>query len=125
LKPLAPTVFSFYSPLTPLPDQPELFGPEFQIYTPALAVARANFVYRLLNDELSSMVRIDLAPYVNAAGDPAGLVNLVDATLLYGRMSPATRQAIVASVAATTDKRQRAITALYLTAITADFVVQH
>ncbi|MCC2974141.1 DUF1800 family protein [Massilia sp. IC2-476] len=121
----APTVFSFFSPLTPLPGHPEQFGPEFQVYTPALAVARANFVYRLLNDEFASMIKIDLGPYMNAAGDPAALVSLVDATLLHGRMSPATRQAILASVSATTDKKQRALTALYLTAITADFAVQH
>jgi hypothetical protein len=121
----APTVFSFFSPLTKLPGQAEMFGPEFQIYTPALAVARSNFIFRMLNGDMAGMIRIDLTPYVNAAGDPYALVNLVDAHLAHGRMSPATRQAILASVTATTDNRQRAITALYLTAISADFAVQH
>jgi hypothetical protein len=48
---------------------------------------------------------------------------MVDANLLQGRMTPATRSAIAGSVSATTDRRQRAITALYLTAIT-EFAVQ-
>ncbi|UGQ47755.1 DUF1800 domain-containing protein [Massilia endophytica] len=120
----APSVFSFFSPLTPLPDNPGRFGPEFQLYAPALAVARANFIHRLLNGEFGGMIQLDITPYVNVAGDPTALLNLVDATLLQGRMSPTARQAIASSVSATSDKRQRAITALYLTAITADFTVQ-
>ena len=120
----APSVFNFYSPMTGLPGSPGHVGPEFQIYAPALAVARANFLYRFLSGEYKGMVAIDIAPYVNAAGDPAALLDLVDARLLQGRMSPAARSAIAASVAATTDKTQRALTALYLTAISAEFAVQ-
>lgn len=120
----SPSVFNFFSPLTPLPDNPGKFGPEFQLYAPSLAIARANFMYRFFNGEFNSMIKLDLTPYVNAAGDPTALLNLVDATLLQGRMSATARQAIGASLLATTDKKQRAITALYLTAITADFTVQ-
>jgi hypothetical protein len=70
------------------------------------------------------MVSIDIAPYVAVSGDVTALMNLVDARLLQGRMSPAARSAIAASVSATTDKTQRALTALYLTAISAEFAVQ-
>lgn len=38
-------------------------------------------------------------------------------------MSAATRQAIANALAASTDNRQRAITALYLAAISAEFAV--
>jgi hypothetical protein len=120
----APSVFNFYSPLTPLPENPGKFGPEFQLYAPSFAIARANFLYRFFNGEFNSMIKLDITPYVNVAGDPTALLNLVDATLLQGRMSATARQAIGASLLATTDKKQRAITALYLTAITADFTVQ-
>lgn len=120
----APSVFNFYSPLTPLPGNPSLSGPEFQIYTPAQAVGRANFLYGFIAGHHAAMVSFDLAPYQAVAGDPTALLNLVDATLLQGRMSPATRAAIGASLQATTDMKQRAITALYLTAIAADFAVQ-
>jgi hypothetical protein len=57
------------------------------------------------------------------AADATALVNLVDATLLQGRMSALARAAIATALAASTDNRQRAITALYLTAITAEFAV--
>jgi hypothetical protein len=120
----APSVFNFYSPLTPLPGDPSLFGPEFQIYTPAQAVGRANFLYGFIAGNHAGMVSFNLAPFQAVAGDPTALLNLVDATLLQGRMSPATRAAIGASLQATTDLKQRAITALYLTAIAADFAVQ-
>jgi hypothetical protein len=51
------------------------------------------------------------------------LINLVDASLMQGRMSPSTAQAINVALFASTDNRQRAITALYLTAISAEFAV--
>jgi uncharacterized protein (DUF1800 family) len=119
----SPSVFNFYSPLTRLPSDPGYFGPEFQIYAPSLAIGRANFVYALLSGSYSSMIALDLTPYVNAAGNPTNLLNLVDANLLQGRMSPATRTAIGQSLLATTDSKQRALTALYLTAISAEFAV--
>lgn len=119
----APSVFNFYSPLTRLPGSPDRHGPEFQIYAPALAVARANFLYQFLNGNYNGMASIDITPYVNVAADVTALMNLVDATLLQGRMTPAARSAIAASVSATSDRKQRALTALYLTAIT-EFAVQ-
>lgn len=119
----APSVFNFYSPMTRLPGSPQDFGPEFQIYAPSLAVARANLLYKFIDGEYASMVRIDIAPYVAAAANPGALVNLVDATLLAGRMSPAARAAILTAVHASSDNKQRALTALYLTAISAEFAV--
>jgi uncharacterized protein (DUF1800 family) len=120
----APSVFNFYSPLAPLPGQPDMFGPEFQIYTPAQAIGRANFLFGFIAGKHTGMVSIDLAPYQAVAGDPTALLNLVDATLLQGRMTASTRAAIGASLQATTDLKQRTISALYLTAIAADFAVQ-
>ncbi|KQV85867.1 hypothetical protein ASD15_30025 [Massilia sp. Root351] len=120
----APSVFNFYSPMTGLPGAAGKFGPEFQLYAPALAVARANFLYRFLSGEYKAMVAVNLAPFVSAAGDANALIDLVDARLLQGRMSPAARSAIAGSVNATTDKTQRALAALYLTAISAEFALQ-
>ncbi|WP_083941119.1 DUF1800 domain-containing protein [Pseudoduganella violaceinigra] len=120
----APSVFNFYSPLAPLPGNPAMSGPEFQLYTPAQAVGRADFLYAFIAGNYAGMVSINLAPYQAVAGNPTALLNLVDATLLQGRMTPSTRAAIGATLLATTDLKQRAITALYLTAIAADFAVQ-
>ncbi len=119
----APSVFSFYSPMTRLPGSSAHYGPEFQIYSPAQAVARANFVYRLINGNFRSMVSIDLTPYQAVAGDAHALLDLVNANLLQGRMSATTRNAILTSLQATTDRQQRVVTALYLSAITAEFAV--
>lgn len=119
----SPSVFSFYSPLTHLPEKPQVYGPEFQIYAPSLAVQRANFLYRVLAGEYSAMINVDITPYINVAGDANALINLVNTNLLQGRMSSLARSAIYEAVTASNDKRQRALSALYLTAITAEFAV--
>jgi uncharacterized protein (DUF1800 family) len=119
----APSVFNFYSPLTRVPGSPQYYGPEFQIYASSLAIGRANFLYALISGSYNSMIAVDITPFVNVAADATALVNLVDATLLQGRMSAVARAAIATALAASTDNRQRAITALYLTAITAEFAV--
>jgi uncharacterized protein (DUF1800 family) len=118
----SPSVFSFYSPMTKLPGSTELYGPEFQIYSPSLAVLRANLTYDMLAGNLSSMVSINITPYVTAASNVTTLINLVDTNLLAGRMRPATRTALTAAVTRISDPRQRALTALYLSAVS-DFAV--
>lgn len=121
----APSVFSFYSPMNPLPGDAAYFGPEFQLYSGSHAVRRANFVLALLDGSLGGAMNIDLAPYTNAAKDPQALMTLVERTLLQGRMSPGARQAIGEAVfKGSSDMKQRALTALYLTAITGEYVVQ-
>lgn len=121
----APSVFSFYSPMNPLPGNAGYFGPEFQLYSGSQAVRRANFVLALLDGSLGGAINIDITPYVNAAKDPQALMTLVERTLLQGRMAPGARQAIGEAVfKVSSDMRQRALTALYLTAITGDYVVQ-
>lgn len=121
----APSVFSFYSPMNPLPGNPGYVGPEFQLYSGSQAVRRANFVLALLDGSMGGAMNIDLAPYIHAAPDPQALMALVERTLLQGRMSPGARQAIGEAVfKGSSDMKQRALTALYLTAITGEYVVQ-
>jgi len=119
----SPSVFNFYSPMTRVPGAPQYYGPEFQIYAASLAIGRANFLYALLSGNYKSMIAIDITPFVNVAADANALINLVDATLLQGRMSAVARQAIATALAASNDNQQRAITALYLTAITGEYAV--
>jgi Protein of unknown function (DUF1800) len=120
----APSVFSFYSPMAPLPGGSGLVGPEFQLYAGSQAVRRANFVLALLDGGLPGSLRIDLSPFLAVAGNPQTLMALVERTLLQGRLSASTRQTIGEAVFKTSDLKQRALTALYLTAITGDYVVQ-
>lgn len=118
------TVFGFYSPLAALPGHPDLYGPEFQIHTPTMAVQRANLIYNLLNGQLGSAFSVNLAPFTALAENPAALVEQVNQTLFQGRMSDGLRQAILDATLATPDAGQRALGALYLAAISSEYAVQ-
>ncbi|MGE0044028.1 MAG: DUF1800 family protein, partial [Vicinamibacterales bacterium] len=118
-----PSVFSFYSPLAPLPGDPDLFGPEFSLYAPALAVLRANFVYGLLSGQFGSVFPVNLAPFKALAADPAALVELVNQTLLQGQMSVDLRTVLITATQATSDTTQRAIGALYLATLSSEYLV--
>ncbi len=125
-----PTVFNFYNLLTPLPSNTELFGPEFGIYPPALAIQRANFIYGILYEWYSSTFPMaTVTPtYQALAADPSALVEAVNQNLMFGRMSPELRDLIIAATAAITDSsdggmRERARGALYLAAISSEYSV--
>ncbi|MFM8332963.1 MAG: DUF1800 family protein, partial [Candidatus Methylumidiphilus sp.] len=116
------TVFNFYSPLAPLPGHADLFGPEFQIYSPGLAIQRANFIYQILSGQMGSAFAVNLAPFTALANNPDALVEKVNQTLLFGRMSDALRNELLLEAAA--DPYDRVMGVLYLTAISSEFSVQ-
>ena len=118
----APSVFGHYSPLFHVPKT-ALFGPEFQIYSPTDAVNRANLFYSMMFNRWP--INPALQPFVNVAANLASLVNAVDNALLFGRMSAQTRTAIISALPTQYDNNQRALTALYLTAISGDYLIQH
>ncbi len=119
------TVFSFYSPTAKIISQPSLFGPEFQLYPPALAVQRANFIYGVLNGQFGSAYSVDMTPFRVLASDPAALVEKVNTALMMGRMSPALRQILIdaTSAVSASDVTQRALGAVYLAAISSEYSV--
>jgi hypothetical protein len=119
------TVFSFYSPLAPLPGRADLFGPEYQIYPPALAIQRANFIYSLIRNSYSSSFRVDLSPLIAVAGNEAALVERVNQALMHGTMSGALKQIIGAAVRTVPSSRttERAQNAVYLAAISSEYSV--
>jgi len=118
----APSVFGHYSPLFHVPKT-TMFGPEFQIYSPTDAVNRANFFYQMMFNPWP--INPALQPFVSVASDPAALVNAVDTALLQGRMSSQMRTALIGALPAMYDNNQRALTALYLTSISGDYLIQH
>jgi uncharacterized protein (DUF1800 family) len=118
----APSVFGHYSPLFHVP-RTAMFGPEFQIYSPTDAVNRANLFYSMMFNPWP--INPALQPFVNVAGNPSALVNAVDNALLFGRMSAATRQAILDALPTQYDNNQRALTALYLAAMSGEYLIQH
>ena len=53
------------------------------------------------------------------------LIDLVDQTLLYGRMPAAMKTALAGAIGAAYDNNQRVMTALYLTTLSGQYAVQH
>jgi uncharacterized protein (DUF1800 family) len=118
----APSVFGHYSPMFHIPKT-ALFGPEFQIYAPTEAVNRANLLYSFMANPWP--INPVLQPLVSVAGNSAALVAAVDNALLYGRMSAQLRTAILNALPAMYDNNRRVMTALYLTATSGEYLVQH
>ncbi len=119
-----PSVFSYYSPLYRMPGNPALFGPEFQIYTPTESVVLGNMIYQMINQP-NGDPRIDITPFVAVAGNTTLLLDLVDQTLLYGRMPAAMRNSLATAIDASYDNTQRVQTALYLAALSGQYQTQY
>lgn len=119
----APSVFGHYSPTYRIPKGNGLYGPEFQIYSSSDAINRANYFYSLMYNPWP--INPTLQPFVNLANDSTALVNAIDNALLYGRMLPSTRTAILNSLPTMYDNNQRVLNALYLTVTSGEYLVQH
>lgn len=117
----AASVFGHYSPSYRIPKT-ALYGPEFQIFSVSDAINRGNFFYQLLYQPWP--INPVLQPYSTLAADPVLLVDAVDNALLFGRMSASTRTAILNALPAMPDNNARALTALYLTALSGEHLVQ-
>ena len=119
------TVFSFYQLTATLPNQPTVFGPEFQLYPPALAVQRANFIYGIITGQYGAAYAVDRTIFTTVAGDAAALVDLVNQRLMMGRMSGQLRSLLITATNAVpaSDPNTRAIGALYLAAISSEYSV--
>lgn len=120
---MAPSVFSFYSPLFRIPET-DLAGPEFQIYTSTESVVRADMFWRLVSSPPGG-VTLDLSPFVAQAYATGPLIDAVDQTLLYGRMPSTMRSALATVLAAQPDDVSRARLALYLTALSGQYAIQY
>lgn len=106
----APSVFNFYPPDYPVAGT-ALQGPQFGILNANTGLARINFVNYMVNwggtppsanvpEALGTTV--NLQAFAADAGDPAKLVDRMVRLGLGGRISPASRQAMIDAVAAWT-----------------------
>jgi uncharacterized protein (DUF1800 family) len=122
----APSVFGHYSPSFRIPKQsPPLFGPEFQIHGPGELVNSGNFLWNYMSYYQTGIW--DLQWLFTLGSNHTACVDAVDNLLLYGRMSAGMRQqlltALQSSQAAGADARMRALTVLYLTAMSSEYLV--
>ena len=119
----APSVFGWYSPSYHIPGS-SLFGPEFQVYTSSEAVLRGNLFFELLTNP-GTDASVNLSPFQPYGNDMTGLVEAANQALLYGRMDPGLKNAIINAAAPGYDAQTRIMTALYLTALSGQYAVQY
>jgi hypothetical protein len=118
------SVFNWYSPLYRIPKT-SLTGPEFQIYSPSEAVMRANLLSDLLSQPSGGDAQIDLTPFKNVAGNIPALLDLVDQTLFFGRMSAQMKTSITKALNVSPDNNTRVHTALHLAVTSGEYLIQH
>jgi hypothetical protein len=126
-------VFNFYSPNYKAPGriaQAGLYAPEFQITTETSVVGALNFfsslVYRGGYGHDDHEVRMDLSPLFSVAADSAAVAGKLNRLMYMGQMSAATRATLIKAMDAIDkdDKKRRVKTALIITAIAPDFLIQ-
>ena len=119
-----PSVFNYFSPLYGIPGSP-LYGPEFQIHSFSNAMARANFVDRVVRNSLGTGATVDLSSLESLANSPTQLVSAVSRMLLHELLRPQELQSIIAAVSASSTPSTRVRNAVYLVATSSRYQVQH
>ncbi len=119
-----PSVFNYFSPLNRLSNS-SLYGPEFQIHSYSNAVARGNFVDRVVRSSLGAGATVDLSALEAIAADPNQLVETVAGLLLHEPLSDSEHQSIVTAISASSTLSTRARNAVYLVAVSSRYQVQH
>jgi uncharacterized protein (DUF1800 family) len=128
----SPSVFNWFRPDYAPPGavmSRSMVAPEFQITHETTATGYANFVFQVVERGFgsgSTAILANYAPEIALAGDPAALMNRLNVLLTAGRMSAATRQIILDAVNAVpaSQPATRVYTAVALTMISSDFIVQ-
>ena len=128
----APSVFNWFRPDYAPPGEVmsrSLVAPEFQITHETTGTGYVNFVVHTVSRGYgwnSSAVVANYAPELALANNPAALLDRLNLLLTAGRMSSSTRQTILDAVNAVpaTQPASRVQTAVALTMISPDFIVQ-
>jgi len=121
---MSSSVFNFYPPNYQIPGT-QLLGPEFKIFNSSTDIARINFVNDLIYGSVSSTTTIDISAYVAAAGDVGKLLDMVSLNLMHDQMSDAMRGTLTTTLSSISSNQRRAMAALYLTAGSSQFQVEH
>jgi hypothetical protein len=121
---MSSSVFNFYPPNYQIPGT-QLLGPEFKIFNSSTDIARINFVNDLVYGKVSSTTTTNISPYVGVAGDVNQLLDMVSLNMMHGQMSDGMRRTLTSTLTSISDNQQRAMAALYLTAGSSQFQVEH
>jgi uncharacterized protein (DUF1800 family) len=117
----APSVFSYFSPQNR--TQGGLLGPEFQIYSTQTASDRADIVNTALYGSLDKTTKVNLTPYIGAAGEIGEMLDHISRVFLHDGMSPSLRQAAAAAANAAATPTAKAQAALYIALTSSEYQV--
>ncbi|MDQ1524588.1 MAG: hypothetical protein QOE47_2512 [Pyrinomonadaceae bacterium] len=131
---LPATVFSYYTPLYEVPGT-GLVGPAFEILSTSTSLRRANTVNQLLYQGIATGAnnptgtQLNFAAFDALAGNPAQLIDALDALLMHNTLSADERTVVttaVNSIPATDANfaRKRVLMAAYLVATSHPYQVQ-
>jgi uncharacterized protein (DUF1800 family) len=120
----SPSVFNYYSPNYRIPGT-ALTGPEFQLYTTATAMIRANFVAKLISGGFGSEVTLNLTPWTTLAADAGALVNQINVLAFGGTMSAEVRNAMLTAIGKSPNAKEKVWTAFYVAFTSSQFQVEH
>ena len=133
-----PTVFSYFPVDFNLPGT-DLLAPEFGILDTQITYVRTNFVNTLFlansgnglpalgaNRLSPTGTQLNYANYQAQAGTPASLVDMLNASMMHGTMSPSMRTSIINAVTAipSSDAANRTRVAIHLVATSSQYQVQ-
>ncbi len=119
-----PSVFNYFSPLYRIPGT-QLYGPEYQIHSFSNAMARANFVDRVVRNSLGTGATVDLSALEAMADDANQLVDTVVSLLLHEPLSAIEKQHVVDAISVSTTPSTRTRNAVYLVATSSRYQVQY
>jgi uncharacterized protein (DUF1800 family) len=123
--PRPPSVFSYYAPNNPLPDFPNLVGPELGLLDTGTIAVRANFMHSLLHSGsfAANGINFDLADIPDTAPE---ILDWIDDNWMHGVMSAELRTTLTAALAdpLVTNADRRKQLALYLAALSPEFQIQ-
>jgi uncharacterized protein (DUF1800 family) len=120
------SVFNFFPPNYVIPGT-TMLGPEFDLQTTAVTLVRINFVNSFAFINLGAGTTVSFTTYTNMASNPSAMIDALNALLLHGTLSAASKTAILTAVnavpAGANQNLQRAETAIYLIASSSQYQV--
>jgi hypothetical protein len=119
------SVFGYYSHGYTIPGT-SFSGPEFQIFYPSSAIARANFAHAFAMGASAISINLDLSKLQALGGNPDALLEVLSRAYLRGQMSTSMKDIIRPAILAYSPSLSllRAQSALYLTVSSPLFEVQ-
>jgi uncharacterized protein (DUF1800 family) len=131
----SPTVFNYFNPDFVIPNT-TILAPEFEILNTTTAINRTNVLYTLVFEGITPNATdslrgtsLDFNEVLPAAeADPSGnrMLDVLNAKMLHGTLSPEHRTALLTAVAAVpaADPLKRVKTAVYLIAASSQYQIQ-